>query len=291
MDRETPLYAGLILSLHKYKRRLKENRNFKLNTNPREIDVRIIDQLSGEAERMDNAIAYLFERHNIIELKNPNEPLNIDVIWKGISYAAQYKSRGIDDASEDKAQKVNAIPMEDITLTFLRLSKPEALFNELIQSGYKIEKKFPGVYYLSGLADIKMQIVVGRELEGDDFLPLRVQRKNLDEKDAAGFIKSVDKFLKEYDKKLFEAIFQISIKDNRPLYDKLRKEREGMCNELWDFMKDEIDAAIQNAVQEAQKRSEADTAKKFAAILLADGKIDRASLADVFNKMGMPMPL
>ena len=62
MDRETPLYAGLMLSLYKYSHRLKENRGFKLNTNPREIDVRIIDQLSGQGERMNNAITLTFLR-------------------------------------------------------------------------------------------------------------------------------------------------------------------------------------------------------------------------------------
>ena len=53
-----------------------------------------------EDDRMDNAIAFLFEKHNIIELKNPYEKLNIDVVWKGISYAAQYKSKGYDDTTK-----------------------------------------------------------------------------------------------------------------------------------------------------------------------------------------------
>ena len=291
MDRETPLYAGLILSLHKYNHRLKENRNFKLNTNPREIDVRIIDQLSGETERMDNAIAYLFERHNIIELKNPHEPLNIDVIWKGISYAAQYKSRGIDDSSDAKVQKVNAIPMRDITLTFLRLSKPETLFTELIHSGYRLEEKFAGVYYLFGLADIKMQIVVGRELTGDEFLPLRVQRKNLDAHDATVFIKLVDKFKNVYDKKLLEAILQVSIKDNEVLYDRLKKEHENMCDALRELMKDEIATAVREAEERGEKSGVANGAKQFAEILLANGFTDREAIANAFGKMGMPMPL
>lgn len=115
---------------------------------------------------MDNAIAYIFEKHNIVELKNPNEPLNIDIVWKGISYAAQYKSRGYDDTSKNHG--INIVSMKDITLTFLRISKPVALFDELSKSGYGLEQRFPGVYYVFGIADIKMQIVVGNELEGDD---------------------------------------------------------------------------------------------------------------------------
>ena len=87
-DWETASYAGLMFSLSEYKDRLEEQRAFKLNSKPREIDVRIIDKKYDEDDRMDNAIAYLFEKHNIIELKNPYEKLNIDVVWKGISYAA-----------------------------------------------------------------------------------------------------------------------------------------------------------------------------------------------------------
>lgn len=181
MDRETPTYAGLMLSLRKYNGRFITRRGFKLNAKPREIDVIIIDKLN-DTEPMDNDIARIFKRHNIVELKNPNEPLNIDVIWKGISYAAQYKSIGHDEFTN--RQGINAIQMKDITLTFLRLSKPTALFDEFKSLGYALEQEFPGVYYVYGMADIAMQIVVGKELEGDDFVPLRAQRKNVSEDDA-----------------------------------------------------------------------------------------------------------
>ena len=46
-DWETSAYVGLMFSLAKYKNRLEERRGFKLNSKPREIDVRIIDKLSG----------------------------------------------------------------------------------------------------------------------------------------------------------------------------------------------------------------------------------------------------
>ena len=49
------------------KDRLEEQRAYKLNSRPREIDVRIIDKKCKDDERMDNAIAYLFEKHNICD--------------------------------------------------------------------------------------------------------------------------------------------------------------------------------------------------------------------------------
>lgn len=170
----------------------------------------IIEKLS-DTEPIDNDIAYIFERHNIIELKNPEEPLNIDVVWKGISYAAQYKSMGTDDFTN--SQGINIIPMKDITLTFLRLSKPTAFFEEMKATSYELEEKFPGVYYVYGMADIKMQIVVGKELVGDDFVPIRMQKKNVSEDDAVKFAKMADKFNDISEKELTDAILQISMSE------------------------------------------------------------------------------
>ena len=81
-DWETATYAGLIFALRKYRARLREQRHFVLNSKPREIDVRIIDQEYTGTDHMDNAIANFFEKHNLFELKDPYEALNIDFVWK-----------------------------------------------------------------------------------------------------------------------------------------------------------------------------------------------------------------
>jgi len=245
MDRETPTYAGLMLSLRKYRDRFVVRRNLKLNAKPREIDVFIIDKLS-DIEPIDNDIARIFERHNIIELKNPEEPLNIDVIWKGISYAAQYKSKGYDDFTN--RQGVNIIQMKDITLTFLRMSKPKSLFEELKSLGYRIKEEFSGVYYVCGMVDIKMQIVVGNELKGDDFVPIRVQKNNAAEEDAIKFAKMADKMDGVLEKELTDAILQMSMTENRELYERLRKERPDVCEALREFFRDDLAAQYEAGV-------------------------------------------
>ena len=88
-DWETASFAALMFSIRDYKDRLSETHGVKLNSRSREIDVRIIDQ-SAHADRINNAIAYFFERHNLIELKNPRENLNIDVFWKGVRPKRRY---------------------------------------------------------------------------------------------------------------------------------------------------------------------------------------------------------
>ncbi len=212
-DWESGLYAGLMLSLDKYKNRLKEERAYKLNAKPREIDIRIIDQDYDGDDRMDNAIAYLFERHNLIELKDPYEDLDIDVVWTGISYAAQYNGSGYDDTI--KKSGVDIIPMKDVTLTFLRVGKPIKLFKLMVKSGYGIEEKFSGVYYITGIADIKMQVVVGRELKGEEFVPIRVQKKNAADGDVRAFVKTIEGLKDKHTKNLADSVMQISITKTR----------------------------------------------------------------------------
>ncbi len=260
-DWESGLYAGLMLSLDKYKERLKEERAYKLNARPREIDIRIIDQEYVGDDRMDNAIAYLFERHNLIELKDPYEELDIDVVWTGISYAAQYKGQGYDDVI--KKSGVDIIPMKDVTITFLRVSKPRDLFKQMKNNGYGIEEKFPGVYYITGIADIKIQVVVGRELEGEEFVPIRIQKKNAADEDVRTFLKLIEGLKDIHTKNLADSVMQISISENEGLYNRLLQEDPGMCKALRELMNDQIEKEKSEAVNEAVNNNNEYIARKM----------------------------
>ena len=268
-DWETASFAALMFSIREYKDRLSETRGIKLNSKSREIDVRIIDkhaptatskqsERAGSAEsgdetggRINNAIAYFFERHNLIELKNPRENLNIDVFWKGISYAAQYKSRGYDDTTNEYG--VNIRQMSDITLTFLRVTKPERLLSYLSAHGYTISQQFSGVYYISGIAELKIQIVVGCELEGDEFIPLRVQKENASEEDIRKFIEMCGGLTEQADKDMAENVMQVSIANNQETYRKIVEETK-MSKALEVLMADKL--AAREEVGRTQGRSE-----------------------------------
>ena len=246
-DWEIASFAALMFSMRKFKDRLIETHGVKLNSRSREIDVLIVDRLANKQNRIDNAIAYFFERHNLVELKNPNEQLNIDVFWKGISYAAQYKSNGYDETT--KQHGVNIKPMSEITLTFLRITKPEKLLAYLETNGYSITQKFAGVYYVSGIAELKIQIVVGSELEGDEFVPLRVQKENAAEDDIRKFIEMCGKLREQADKDMADTIAQISVSSNEETYEKL-KEGTNMSN-VWErLFKDEIAARLKESSAE-----------------------------------------
>ena len=274
-DWETASFAALMFSIRDYRDRLIETHGVKLNSRSREIDVRIIDQLT-QAKRINNAIAYFFERHNLIELKNPKEQLNIDVFWKGISYAAQYKSSGYDDTT--KKAGVNIKPMSDITLTFLRITKPENLLSYLETHGFSLSLKFAGVYYVSGIAELKIQIVVGSELEGDEFVPLRVQKENAREEDIRKFIEMCGELREQVEKDMADTIMQLSISNNEKTYEKL-KEEENMSQALEKLMGDRLEKIMEDRIAARVEEGRADLLSR----LQSSGMLTAEQIATVQN--------
>ena len=264
-----------MFSIRDYKDRLTETHGVKLNSRSREIDVRIIDQ-STQPNRINHAIAYFFERHNLIELKNPKEQLNIDVFWKGISYAAQYKSSGYDDTT--KKTGVNIKPMSDITLTFLRITKPEKLLDYLETHGFSLSQKFTGVYYVSGIAELKIQIVVGSELEGDEFVPLRVQKENASEDDIRKFIAMCGDLREQAEKDMAHTIMQISNSNNKELYDKIMEEKN-MTLAIDKFIADRLAAKAEEGRAEGRNEGRAELLSR----LQSSGMLTQEQIATIQN--------
>ncbi|MBQ2616478.1 MAG: hypothetical protein IJF90_06435 [Synergistaceae bacterium] len=274
-DWETASFAALMFSIRDYKDRLSETHGVKLNSRSREIDVRIIDQ-STQPNRINHAIAYFFERHNLIELKNPKGQLNIDVFWKGISYAAQYKSSGYDDTT--KKTGVNIKPMSDITLTFLRITKPEKLLDYLETHGFSLSQKFTGVYYVSGIAELKIQIVVGSELEGDEFVPLRVQKENASEDDIRKFIAMCGDLREQAEKDMAHTIMQISNSNNKELYDKIMEEKN-MTLAIDKFIADRLAAKAEEGRAEGRNEGRAELLSR----LQSSGMLTQEQIATIQN--------
>ena len=248
-DRESGTYGGLMLSLRKYRNRLEAHPGYQLNRKPREIDCVILDKLDA-AEEMDNDIARCFRKHNIIELKNPREVLSVDTIWKVISYAAQYKS---EETAEDPR------PMQEITVTLLRAARPKKAFSQLKALGYDVKNAYPGIYYISGLVDIKMQVVVSSELEGDDFVPLRLQRRNASKEDYKKFLGNVTGTYEKSENDYVATVLSYGMYDSVEVLKELRKEGKDMSmyDAFLEVYKDELDKRQAEAVAQAEARGTA----------------------------------
>ena len=241
LDWESSSYGALLFGLEKYLGRLKFTHGFKLNVDPREIDCLIIDKKTASDIAIDNAIGALFRRYNIVEFKALYEALNIDTVWKVASYAAQYKSSG---------KRVNAIPAKEITMTILRASKPKKLFKMLATDGISVEEKYPGVYYID-MFYMPLQIVVGSELEGDEFRAFRILRKNAKKEDIKKFVDTFQNLKGRWKKTLTEVgrqILKISLSENWDTFEQIKKEGIIMKHTWKELMADEIREEVATGV-------------------------------------------
>lgn len=106
-----------------------------------------------------------------------------------------------------------------------------------------------------------------------------MQKKNATEEDAAKFIKLAESTIGTFDKELTDSIFQISIKENQSLYERLRRERSDMCEAMRLLFKEELAEQYKLGSTDGYKSGSAD-GYKFG---VTDGK---TSIARNMIKLG-----
>ncbi len=162
------------------------------------------------------------------------------VIWKTISYAAQYISEG-----------ENQISACDVTITILRASKPVKVLKELKNAGYIVANDYLGIYYVDGMVDLGMQIVVSSELRGDDYIPLRMQKKNADSTDIRKFADNIKSTYTKDEEGFVEAIVKFGIYDNYEI-ERIIMEDEDMYKRFMELFKDEFEKREEQAREEGK---------------------------------------
>ena len=232
--------GAMELEFLQYKGLLDFNREFPLSKEPLRIDLLMIKKLKDTVIDID--IGRLFRTYNIIEYKSPQDGLSIDDYVKTIGYAFLYKGLGA---------KVDAVPFSELTATVVRDTEPRELFNAIEREGGKVEEKFPGVYYITGMVGIPTQFILTSSLSEELHTCLRVLSNNANEEDIKRFIDMSSKFTEPIDKENADAVMNISINANREVYNKIREENPFMCQALRELMKDEIREEIQEAEKKA----------------------------------------
>ncbi len=150
-------------------------------------------QLGEEPIRLDMAldtegplsdpIGQGFRKKNIFEYKSPEDGLTIDDFYKALAYALVYK--GFD-------QKVNTIPIGDMSLTLLRHSKPEQMLKDLEKDGYAVKERHPGIFEVNGSLPIKTQVVVARLLPDGEYEGLKLLSEDATEGAVARYLKNAE---------------------------------------------------------------------------------------------------
>ena len=240
-------YAGLGFELRKYRDVLKFDAEHVLSKEPVKMDLLIIKKVKDLI--IENPIGEIFRQYNVIEYKSPEDSITIDDFYKTIGYACLYKGYG---------ETVNAIDAAELTISLFRHVYPGKLFDDLKNVGAMIEVKYPGVYYISGIINIPVQIIAVSELDDESFSALRVLTRNAKEKDVKRFISESTYIDSVVDKQDVDAVLQVSVSANTDLYEKIRRETT-MCEALRELMKDEIQADVDKAVEKAVDKTERET--------------------------------
>ena len=125
--------AGMELRLRAHKAVLTFRHELPLTKQPTVLDTLIIEKAEGVS--LEDDVAAMFLRHNIIEYKNPDDAMSIDAYYKLMAYMSLYKAEtGLTDA----------IKADEVTGTLMRQRAPEGMFRELRRLGGRIERRFPG---------------------------------------------------------------------------------------------------------------------------------------------------
>ena len=81
--------------------------------------------------RIKNEIGHIMRTYNVIEYKSPEDALTIDDYYKTVGYAYLYKGYG---------EHVDAVPIDELTVSIFRATRPEKMFLTLQKYGHKIEE-------------------------------------------------------------------------------------------------------------------------------------------------------
>jgi hypothetical protein len=236
-------YGGIELEFKAYKRVLTFDIEYELSKEPLRIDMLIIKKNS--VIEISNQIGIIFKEYNIFEYKSPEDGLSIDDYVKTVAYACLYKGLG---------KNVDAIPLDELTVSICRNAYPRDLIKNIENYGGTVERKYPGIYYVSGIISIPSQIIVTSELEGKEHAVLRILSKNAREEDVIQFIEETDENSTPGDINNANAVLQVSSKANRALYDRIRRNKE-MCQALMEIMSEEVKEREDAAVEANQRES------------------------------------
>ena len=229
-------YGGIELDLRDYKDNLVFEAEHELSKKPIRMDLLIIHKKTDI--EIDNASGKIFKKYNIVEYKGPGDALSIDVFYKVIGYAGLFKGLG---------KRVNEIPANEMTISFFRFSKPAKLFKDLKKEGADIENVSPGIYYISGIINIPIQIIVMSKLPTNAHSALRILSHGISEEDIKTFIGKAQNYKEPGDRHNADAVMQVCVSANTAAYRKIREE-EKMCEALRELMKDEIQAEFDKGV-------------------------------------------
>ena len=143
----------------------------ELGKEPVRMDMLVIKR---DSAALTDPIGSFFRTHNVLEYKSPEDGLTVDDFYKAQGYALIYKGLG---------ETVNAIPLEELTVSVFRHNFPRKLFQTLEAAGLKVRKASPGIYRFEGPLSVPAQVVVISELPPGLYSPFKALGKGASRED------------------------------------------------------------------------------------------------------------
>ena len=222
--------GGIEFELREFRDQLVFDSEHQLSKSALKADMLIIHKNSGE--KLDHPIAGIFRKYNIIEYKSPEDALNIDVYYKTIGYACLFKGL---------AKHVGEIDGQELTVSIFRHAYPKKLFEMLKDAGAMIEETTPGVFRVDGIIHFPTQVIVTIRLPKKDHEALRILALGAEKEDVRNFLHKTEGLKEQGEVANVDAILEVSVRSNKALYEKLRREEIDMCEALEELMKDVLD--------------------------------------------------
>ena len=245
--------AAAGLEFHEDIERLELKSEYNLSKGSIRIDLLIIKEESDR--RIKNEIGHIMRTYNVIEYKSPEDALTIDDFYNISNQVTkdtnndgvidQYGYYGFDWQDvlyKGYGERVDAVPINELTVSIFRATRPEKMFLTLQKYGHKIEEKYPGIYYVTEHLPFLAQIIVTQELEPGEHRSLRILSNHAKKEDIEEFLRNVEEMNTPRDRQNVEAVLQVSVKANDELYREIRRDAN-MCDALRELMKDDLEDA------------------------------------------------
>jgi len=100
-----------------------------------------------------------------------------------VGYACLYKGYG---------EHVDAVPINELTISIFRETRPEKMFLTLQEHGHKIEETYSGIYYVKEHLPFPVQIIVIQELEPGEHRSLRILSNHAKKEDVEEFLRKTE---------------------------------------------------------------------------------------------------
>lgn len=232
-------YAALQIELLEYKPYLNWEREYLLGKKPLQVDIIIVKKETNV--QIKKGIGQIFQKHNIIEYKSPEDSLSVNDFYKVYGYACLYQAESGNVRSVD--------PME-ITITLVCNSYPRKLIRHLTEEReMTLQKCEDGIYHLLALPQMfPVQVIIVKELSEDNYYWLQKLRNNL--KSGGEIQKLIENYEGKKDNPLYQAVMNVLVRANQ---EEMEVEKK-MCEALKELFADEL----KNAAEEGRAEGRAE---------------------------------